>query len=132
MKYHLHELPDGSLIFKPEPEMQGPEQGLVGESRSDSETKPAEEAKPGERGVAEIGGAVELLNLIDREIKKVRRRRNFVRNRINPFKGDEFDYMEAALGRIREAVCVKSDQRSDLCNADVEAPPRRTPNQEQG
>lgn len=63
---------DMTFTWKLLEEVQGPEQGLVGESRSGSETWPAKEAKPGERGVGEIVELAELLRHIERKIDEAR------------------------------------------------------------
>ena len=98
--------------------MQGPEQGLVGESRSGSPTGPAEEAKPGERGVGKIAVASELLAHIDRIISQVRRRKSSFWNQ-TVIKQLDLGIQEAALVALREEVERICDKRSDLPNAEV-------------
>ena len=96
--------------------MQGPEQGLVGESRSGSPTGPAEEAKPGERGVGKIAVASELLAHIDRIISQVRRRKSSFWNQ-TVIKQLDLGIQEAALVALREEVERICDKRSDLPNS---------------
>jgi hypothetical protein len=77
----------------------------------------AEEAQPGERGVGEIAGAVEPLDIIDRHLKEVRLAQEHACSfkeflRINQLRG-----AEAALVKLRNELSATVSQRSDLSNA---------------
>ena len=118
--YQVRNLID-ALIYEERLEgMQGPEQGLVGESRSDEPTGPAEEAKPGERGVGEIVELAELRRHVDREIKEAwgateLYEKNGLLNASNFYLGQL-----TALAALRQHVERMAEKRSDLSNAKSE------------
>ncbi len=97
--------------------MQGPEQGLVGESRSGSETRPAEEAKPGERGVGEIVEMAELRREIERMISDARQREERSEQRDDESSASFYRGVAAGLVMLRKVVSVTTEKRSDLSNA---------------
>ena len=99
--------------------MQGPEQGLVGESRSGSETRPAEEAKPGERGVGEIVELAELRRHIEckfeEELAKLRRVRA---GKVELRKAYIHGKMQA-LDELLQHLEDSTEKRSDLSNREL-------------
>lgn len=97
--------------------MQGPEQGLVGESRSDEPTGPAEEAKPGERGVGEIGGASELRRHLARKIEEARENVRIARENGVPNEMSAAITVHDALVDLRADFDRIAEKRSDLSNA---------------
>jgi hypothetical protein len=102
--------------------MEGPEQGLVGESRSDGQQGAAEEVKPGELDVEKIVGAVELRLIIECEVLEARREIRRHDEEISENSEDYYRGKEAAMVKLLEWVCITSDQRSDLFNAGSDAP----------
>lgn len=101
--------------------MQGPEQGLVGESRSDEATCPAEEAKPGERGVGEIVGADELRRFIERSANEAQLERDAHGEKEFPRTRAFFEGQLTALDLLRSWLSAPAEKRSDLTNDQVEA-----------
>lgn len=105
--------------------MQGPEQGIVGESHGDRQQGTAEDAKPGERGVGEIGGADELRRHIERKIAEARKEK-LASKRTGFDRWESYFYgKETALIELLETIDRISKERSDLANANVEAPKRK-------
>ena len=102
--------------------VQGPEQGLVGESRSGSPTGPAEEAKPGERGVAEIAELAELKRHVEEVLKKARRLKISHERWHHTVLTTYYSGKQDALADLLEHIENMAEKRSDLCNADVLAP----------
>ncbi len=101
--------------------VQGPEQGLVEESRSARQQGAAEEVKPGERDVAEIVELAKLRRHIDSKIDEAHRLA-----RANAKKHDstmrDFNLGEKnALEKLQKWLSDTAEKRSDLCNASVEA-----------
>jgi hypothetical protein len=96
--------------------MQGPEQGIVGESRSDRQQGPAEDAKPGERGVGEIGGADELQRTMERMINEAREAQAQSKRTGFPLWEQYFYGKQSALIELRDEVFRISMERSDLAN----------------
>lgn len=97
--------------------VQGPEQGLVEESRSARQQGAAEEVKPGERDVAEIVGADELRRHIARIMDESRLAMEKARKN-----GSEFDYdynlgKSAGMIELCELIGATAEKRSDLSNA---------------
>lgn len=99
--------------------VQGPEQGLVGESLRDSETRPAEEAKPGERGVGEIVELAELQRHIEckyeEELGALRRVRC---GKIEIRKSYLYGKMQA-LDELLQVIERITEKRSDLSNSQL-------------
>lgn len=98
--------------------MQGPEQGLVGESRSARKQGHAEEAKPtGERGVGEIVELAELRRHVEAEMKEAREaaaryEESDLLNAANYYLGQV-----SALAALRKRIEDMTEKRSDLSNA---------------
>ncbi len=103
--------------------VQGPEQGLVEESRSARQQGAAEEVEPGERDVAEIVGASELLRHIERMKEGTRRGRKSAHERKNLYEMAYENGYAAAVAELGLIVDRLTEKRSDLCNAKVVAPP---------
>ena len=102
--------------------VQGPEQGLVGESRSGSSTGPAEEAKPGERGVGKIVELAKLLRHIDYKIKEERLEASSAASGAHPQDFDYYEGKKAALVELREWLSDTAEKRSDLPNGEALPP----------
>lgn len=97
--------------------MQGPEQGLVGEARSDSETRPAEEAKPGERDVGEIVERSKLLRQIDCMIDEAQA--GMADEIDGPKDAPYFQWCgrSGALIDLKQWLCDTAEKRSDLSHS---------------
>lgn len=80
---------------------------------------PAEEAKPGERGVGEIALAPELQRHLDRRIKEAHRDWVDAREHGHHFKAIECGAIHDALVNLRYDFERISKERSDLANAEV-------------
>jgi hypothetical protein len=94
----------------------GPEQGLVGESRSDRQRGTAEEAEPGERGVGEIALAVELRRHIERMTTEARQWESLAIERNLVPQATFFCGKSVALDELLETLDRISKERSDLAN----------------
>jgi len=99
--------------------VQGPEQGLVGEARSDSETGHAEEAKPGERGVGEIVELAELRRRIQRKIREARREEHVANDMDNRIMANFYCGKVTALVDLCQDFERMAEKRSDLSNAEL-------------
>jgi hypothetical protein len=97
--------------------VQGPEQGLVGESRSGSETCPAEAAKRGERGVAEIVERIELLRHIERHLIKARSGLKIGKLMVDSITIEYWIGYSHAMLKLKEEFSDTAEKRSDLSNA---------------
>jgi hypothetical protein len=104
-------------------EMQGPERHLVGDVAKRPQLDVVEEVEPGRRGVGEIGGAVELLDILERHLNEARGKRD----RYSGFQSDPWFYGLSckvfALEELQKELLVTISQRSDLSNADVKPSP---------
>lgn len=94
----------------------GPEQGLVGESRSDSETSHAEAAKPGERAVGEIAYATELRRHLTRKIEEAHREWREARANRDESRARDCGLMHDVLVDLRADFDRITEKRSDLSN----------------
>lgn len=112
------EVQPGCYIAGPLEWVEGSEQKLVGESRSDGPASDAEKRSGERRGVGEIVERDELLRYIERREREVRREANAaVRNK--SVKGFEMACgKEAELATLREWLSGISEERSDLSNAE--------------
>lgn len=112
--------------------VRGPEQSLVGESRSDGEPDGAEERRErSERseersGVGEIGGAAELQRHIERRIEEERDAWHALQDRRNRWEKAFSEGVTSALLELLEHVKRMTEKRSDLSNARALAQPTKT------
>lgn len=102
--------------------MQGPEQGLVGESRSDEPTGYAEEAQPGERRVGETVERAELRRQIERQIKEARADWLVAKKDSNQSGKDIAAGQMGALGELAQWLDRTAEERSGLSNAELTHP----------
>ena len=102
--------------------MQGPELGLVGESRSARKQGTAEEVKPGERGVGEIGGASELQRHLCVKIDQAHRQIAHAAHYSDKRRKEIWEAIHDALIKLQDDFDRIAEKRSDLSNVKAVAP----------
>ena len=114
LAYHLIEMAQSLLKGVP-----GPEQGLVGESRSDRRQGHAEDAQPGERGVGEIAVATEFIRATERKKDEALRQRDSCWKRGLITMADQYDWEIKALTELLDDFKRTLGERSDLANDQI-------------
>lgn len=97
--------------------VQGPEQGLVGESRSDEPTGHAEEAKPGERRVGETVELSALRRHVDRMFMEASRQQRIALDGENEISEMLNAGRVLALTELRQWLDRTAEERSGLSNS---------------
>lgn len=110
------------MMISPVEGMQGPEQGLVGESRSDEPTGHAEEAQPGERRVGKIVERSALRAIVERKMSEARAEMLADDNNDLVVKDAFWMGYDAALAELIEELFDTGEKRSGLFNVQAVAP----------